>query len=169
MSAVLGILSSATVFCPDIQKLAKKVKNDVRNLWGHCNFTEWSDAKFSSCCQLMKSLVEALKLPKDGERRIIDELGEWETKGTLFCNGRKILILKQIQELLYLFLEITLPPVIISTCPLSCFLLISYPSILSFSLLFQISCLLNLCIFRCWCRFGCRVYRVCKSRNGTVV
>lgn len=84
MSAVLGILSSASVFSPDVQRLAKDVRSDVRNPWGHCNFQEWTDTKLTSCFKLMKDLVQALNLPADDEKRITEELGEWETKGKLF-------------------------------------------------------------------------------------
>lgn len=84
MSAVLNILSRASVFSSDVQNKANGVREQVRNPCSHCNFQEWTDTKLTSCFKLMKDLVQALTLPADDEKRITEELGEWETKGKLF-------------------------------------------------------------------------------------
>ena len=87
LSAVLGIISSASVFTPDVRDLSKEVKNDVRNKWGHCNFLEWDETKFKICFQLIDSLLQALKLPLEDAKRVADELQDWETKGNSFHNN----------------------------------------------------------------------------------
>ncbi|KAK3707100.1 hypothetical protein QZH41_014693 [Actinostola sp. cb2023] len=87
LSAVLGILSNASVFSSAIQKLSKEVRQDVRNEWGHCNFNTWTAVKYSKSFQLMDSLLRALSLTPAEEKRITDELGDWETKGMQLCLG----------------------------------------------------------------------------------
>lgn len=81
LSAVLTILSSASVFSSVIQGLSSNVRSEVRNEWGHCNFPSWNEVKYARCFQLMDSLVRALTLSPVEEKKIIDEIKDWETKG----------------------------------------------------------------------------------------
>jgi hypothetical protein len=82
LSAVLGILSSASVFSSGrVQSSSIDVRKVVRNEWGHCNFDVWKILKFLNCFRLMDSLIRALSLSPAEENRITDELKDWETKG----------------------------------------------------------------------------------------
>ena len=81
MSAVLGILSNASVFHARIQTNAKDVRSKVRNEWGHCNFDHWTEPEFQNCFQLMETLIRSLGLPKADEDKELDDLHDWETKG----------------------------------------------------------------------------------------
>ena len=81
LSAVLGILSNASVFHARIQTNAKDVRTKVRNEWGHCNFDHWTEPEFQNCFQLMETLIRSLGLPKADEDKELDDLHDWETKG----------------------------------------------------------------------------------------
>lgn len=77
LSAVLGILANASVFQPLVQDNAKKVRSQVSNEWGHCNFDHWSDLEFNDCFDLMEALVTSLKLKTADEKKILTRLLEW--------------------------------------------------------------------------------------------
>ena len=81
MSAVLGMLANSSVFHTRIQTNAKDVRSKVRNEWGHCNFDHWNDVEFNNSFQLMETLTRSLGLPDADERKVLDELQEWEIKG----------------------------------------------------------------------------------------
>ena len=80
-SAVLNILERASVFPTPIQTSAKDVRTKVRNEWGHCNFVHWTDVEFQNSFQHMETMVRSLGLPKPDEKKELDELHDWETKG----------------------------------------------------------------------------------------
>ena len=79
LSAVLGILANASVFQPSVQDNARRVRSEVRNEWGHCNFDHWGEIEFTNCFKLMKTLVSSLKRPT--EKEICSDLLEWEKNG----------------------------------------------------------------------------------------
>ena len=81
LSAVLGILERASIFHTLIQTNAKKVRSEVRNEWGHCNFDHWTDVEFQNSFQLMETMVRSLGLPKPDEDKELDGLHDWEKKG----------------------------------------------------------------------------------------
>ena len=81
MSAVLGMLANSSVFHTRIQTNAKDVRSKVRNEWGHCNFDHWNEPDFHYSFQLMETLIRSLGLPVADEKKELDELQEWETKG----------------------------------------------------------------------------------------
>ena len=83
---MLAILASAGIFSTAIQKSSGDVRNEVRNEWGHCNFANWDALKFSKCFQLMESFVRNLNLSKPDEKKVTDDLKDWETKGKLFVS-----------------------------------------------------------------------------------
>ena len=80
-SAVLSLLGKVPVFSNATQSSAKTVKEDVRNEWAHCNFTDWDAVKFQGCFQEMQKLVQSLGLPAADESILLSELNYWETKG----------------------------------------------------------------------------------------
>ena len=75
------MLANSSVFHTRIQKNAKDVRSKVRNEWGHCNFDHWNEPDFNSRFQLMKTLIRSLGLLVADEKKVLDELQEWETKG----------------------------------------------------------------------------------------
>ena len=81
MSAVLGMLANSSVFHTRVQTNAKDVRSKVRNEWGHCNFDHWNEPDFNYSFQLMETLIRSLGLPVTDEKKVLDELQEWETKG----------------------------------------------------------------------------------------
>ena len=85
LSAALGILERASVFHNRVQTNAKDVRSKVRNEWGHCNFDHWTELEFQNSFQLMETMVRSLGLPKADEDKQLDELQDWETKGTYYC------------------------------------------------------------------------------------
>ena len=82
LSAVLGILERASVFHNHVQTNAKDMRSNVRNEWGHCNFDHWTDLEFLHCFQVMETIVRSLGLPKADEQKTLDEIRDWEKKGT---------------------------------------------------------------------------------------
>ncbi|XP_078344242.1 uncharacterized protein LOC144629874 [Oculina patagonica] len=87
LSAVLGILGKASVFHAHVQSNAKDVHSKVRNEWGHCNFDHWTALEYMKCFQFMETLVRSLKLPAPDEKKVVDDLHDWETKGLQLCMG----------------------------------------------------------------------------------
>ncbi|XP_031551272.1 uncharacterized protein LOC116288602 [Actinia tenebrosa] len=85
LSAVLGVLSSASVFSADIQDFSSKVRKDVRNEWAHPNFQTWDETKFADSFNLMNSLLKALKLSSEDENTVADQLKEWENNCVEIC------------------------------------------------------------------------------------
>jgi len=75
------IFSSPNPFL-SIQCTANEVRENVRNKWGHCNFKEWSEDFFSYCFAKLKSLIRSLGLTDGTEKNTLDQLNDWETKGT---------------------------------------------------------------------------------------
>ena len=90
LSAVLGILERASVFQSRIQTNAKKVRSEVRNEWGHCNFDHWTELEFLNTFRLMETMVRSLGLAKADEDKHLDKLQDWETKGTYKHNEQAI-------------------------------------------------------------------------------
>lgn len=60
---------------------AKTVRSDIRNEWAHCNFTNWTEAKFIAAFQSMESLLKNVNLPPEDEKKLCDELNSWKDKG----------------------------------------------------------------------------------------
>ena len=83
-SAVLSLLVDVPVFSNATQSSAKTVREDVRNEWAHCNFTDWDAVKFQGCFQEMRELVHSFGLPTADETTLLSELNDWETKGIFF-------------------------------------------------------------------------------------
>jgi len=89
MSAILRLLgfkNPAPIFhSPDplisIQLSADDVRENVRNKWGHCNVTDWTELLFNDCFSKLKTLVRSLGLTGSMEKTTLDGLTDWETKG----------------------------------------------------------------------------------------
>ena len=89
MSAILRLLgfnNPAPIFhSPNplisIQLSADDVRENVRNTWGHCNVTDWTEAFFNDCFSKLATLVRSLGLTSVMEKMVLDQLSGWETKG----------------------------------------------------------------------------------------
>ena len=88
MTAILRLLGfrnymPAAVFSPHTQTSADDVRENVRNKWGHVDVTEWTDALFNDCFDKLKALVRSLGLTTVVEKNTLDQLADWQTKGTI--------------------------------------------------------------------------------------
>ena len=89
MSAILRLLGfshPAPIFSSpnpliSIQSSADDVRENVRNKWGHCNITDWTEALFNDCFTKLKMLVSSLGLTCNIETTTVDQLSDWQTKG----------------------------------------------------------------------------------------
>ena len=69
------------MFTKRTQALAKDVRDNVRNKWGHFNGTEWTSALFNDCFYKMKDLVNSLPLERNVKKKTLDQLCDWQSKG----------------------------------------------------------------------------------------
>ena len=81
-SAVLALLGKVPVFSLAVQSAANDVKQ-ARNAWAHCVFSDWNPFSFQQRFAEMEKLVKSLGLPIADERYLVNELKDWETKGTV--------------------------------------------------------------------------------------
>ena len=83
---LLGFNNPAPIFYSpnpsiSIQLSANDVRENVRNKWGHCNVTDWTEVFFSDCFTKLKTLVRSLGLTGGMEKITLDQVSDWETKG----------------------------------------------------------------------------------------
>ena len=88
MTAILRLLGfryymPISVFLSHTQALADDVRENVIKKWGHVDVTKWTDALFNDCFDKLKTLVRSLGLTADVEKNILDQLDDWQTKGTI--------------------------------------------------------------------------------------
>ncbi|CAC5416529.1 unnamed protein product [Mytilus coruscus] len=84
------LIVSIDTFPQQVQKVAIKLRSDVRNPWAHCNFDEWDSIKYQTSFQLMHQLIKCLNLNKPDETNVLSELTKWETNGFLFLQGYSV-------------------------------------------------------------------------------
>ncbi|CAG2195420.1 unnamed protein product [Mytilus edulis] len=89
-SALLGLLINIDKFPSIVQKVADKIRSDIRNPWAHCDFSQWDANKYISSFQLMYQLIRNLGFTTTEENRILGDLTIWETNGILFLQGKTI-------------------------------------------------------------------------------
>ena len=80
ISAVLSVICEAAPFIGAAAH-AKTVRSDIRNEWAHCNFNNWTEAKFIAAFLSMESLLKNVNLSTEDEERMCDELNSWKDKG----------------------------------------------------------------------------------------
>ncbi len=83
---LLGFINPAPIFLSpnpliSIQTLADDVRENVRNKWGHCNVTDWTEVLFNDCFSKLETLVRSLGLTGVMEKTALDQLSDWKTKG----------------------------------------------------------------------------------------
>ena len=86
MTAILRLLGFKNympipMFSPHTQASSDDVRENVRNKWGHVDVTEWTNALFDDCFVKLETLVRSLGLAPVVERKVLDELADWQTKG----------------------------------------------------------------------------------------
>ncbi|XP_071138271.1 uncharacterized protein [Mytilus edulis] len=86
-SALINMIINISAFPKKIQTDAEQVLFGIRNPWAHCDFSEWTLAKYKQSFILMKRLVGNLGLSNRDENRILDELKKWAENGQNFLNG----------------------------------------------------------------------------------
>ncbi|XP_063412664.1 uncharacterized protein LOC134695365 [Mytilus trossulus] len=86
-SALLGMVVNISSFQLAVQFDAEKIRSDIRNPWAHCDFTEWTTAKYTDSFQLMEQLVKDLGLYNREENRVLGALNTWATNGQNFLSG----------------------------------------------------------------------------------
>ncbi|XP_022787144.1 uncharacterized protein LOC111327268 isoform X1 [Stylophora pistillata] len=92
---LLGFSNPTPIFSPPnpfilIQSSADDVRNNVRNKWGHCNFSDWTEAFFKDCFVKLETLVRSLGLTGGKEKTVLDELSDWQTKGCQLSMGHAV-------------------------------------------------------------------------------
>ena len=99
-SAALMILEKASCFKREEKDLAKKIKQNTRNPWAHCNFREWDDNKFLESFKDMKELGGVLTLPREREKaELLEGLDSWKENGLrLIGNNVDISLLQEFYE-----------------------------------------------------------------------
>ncbi len=80
ISAVLSVIFEAALFTAAAAH-AKAVRSDIRNEWAHCNFANWTEAKFKAAFQSMEALLKNVSLSPRDEQELCDELNGWKDKG----------------------------------------------------------------------------------------
>ncbi|KAL9979417.1 hypothetical protein ACROYT_G017086 [Oculina patagonica] len=73
-----------------IQTSADNVRENVRNKWGHCNVTDWTEVLFNDCFSKLETLVRSLGLTGGMEKSTLDQLSDWKTKGCQLCMGHAV-------------------------------------------------------------------------------
>ena len=81
-SAVLALLGKVPVFSLAVQSAANDVRQ-ARNAWAHCVFSDWDPLSFPMRFAEMEKLVKSLGLLCANEMYVVNELKDWETKGTV--------------------------------------------------------------------------------------
>ena len=82
MSAILAVICEADPFVTSGAAVeAKKVRQNIRNKWAHCNFSEWTEPLFNVAFQDMESLVKKINLSPPDEKALCDDLDSWKKKG----------------------------------------------------------------------------------------
>ena len=80
ISAVLSVICEAAPFIGAAAH-AKTVRSDVRNEWAHCNFANWTEAKYISAFQSMENLLSNVSLSDETKQNLCDELNSWKRNG----------------------------------------------------------------------------------------
>ena len=80
ISAVLSVICEAAPFVGAAAH-AKAIRSNIRNEWAHCNFANWTEAKFIAAFQSMETLLKNVNLSPQDEQKLCDELNSWKDKG----------------------------------------------------------------------------------------
>ncbi|CAG2185393.1 unnamed protein product [Mytilus edulis] len=78
-SALLGIIVNTDKFPANVQIAAKDVRQEIRNRWTHCDFTEWNSDMYNWSLQKIEDFIYLLQLNKPEESQAIRDLNKWKT------------------------------------------------------------------------------------------
>ncbi|KAM7444987.1 hypothetical protein ABFA07_006517 [Porites harrisoni] len=78
------------MFSLHTQASSDDVRENVRNKWGHVDVTEWTNALFDDCVVKLETLVRSLGLTPVVERKVLNELADWQTKGCQLIMGHTV-------------------------------------------------------------------------------
>ncbi|XP_028391886.1 uncharacterized protein LOC114516561 [Dendronephthya gigantea] len=84
ISAILSVICEAAPFTAAAAD-AKTVRSDIRNEWAHCNFANWTEAKFTAAFLCIETLLKNVNFPPEEEQQIYDDLNTWRDKGLQLC------------------------------------------------------------------------------------
>ena len=87
MTAILNLLGISyyqpkAIFSSLTQTSADDVRKNVRNKWGHFDVREWSETFFNNCFAKLKALMRSLGLTAEKEKKTLEDLYDWQTKGS---------------------------------------------------------------------------------------
>ena len=81
-SAALAVLYCAPPFS-SAARSAELVRTDVRNQWAHCNYAIWTEVKYDTCFDRMKTLVEDLGFAPEEKTEVLADLQLWRKHGKM--------------------------------------------------------------------------------------
>ena len=81
-SAALAVLCCAPPFT-SAKLSAERVRSEVRNEWAHCDDASWTDVKYDTCFDLIKTLVKDLAFAPADEKRLLGKLQLWREHGKI--------------------------------------------------------------------------------------
>ena len=83
ISNLLGIsyYQPNAIFSALTQTSADDARKNVRNKWDHFDVIEWSDTFFDDCFAKLEALVRSLGLIAEKEKKALEDLYDWQTKG----------------------------------------------------------------------------------------
>ena len=81
-SAALAVLCCGPPFT-SAKPTAERVRSEVRNEWAHCDDASWTDVKYDTCFDLMKTLVEKLGFAPAEEEKLLGKLQLWREHGKI--------------------------------------------------------------------------------------
>ncbi|XP_053374587.1 uncharacterized protein LOC123532002 isoform X1 [Mercenaria mercenaria] len=86
-SALLALVINIDKFPQNLRTASKTVRDDVRNLWAHCNFSEWDNPRYQNSFLQMEHLIQCMKLQKQEEVDLLKLLATWKTNGSALLQG----------------------------------------------------------------------------------
>ncbi|XP_053388695.1 uncharacterized protein LOC128551805, partial [Mercenaria mercenaria] len=86
-SALLALIINIDMFPQALRTASEAVRDDVRNLWAHCNFNEWDNPRYQNSFLLMEHLIQCMKLQKQEEVDVLKLLATWKANGSALLQG----------------------------------------------------------------------------------
>ena len=82
LSAALSILCWAPNFVFQAVDIIAAEVRSVRNEWGHCKSSKWTESYYLDCFSLMEKLIKRMNLPATlDQANILEELETWRKTG----------------------------------------------------------------------------------------
>ena len=81
-SAALAVLCCSPLFSAAVLS-AELVRCEVRNEWAHCDYASWTEVKYDTCFDHMKTLVNDLGFAPAENTELLAELQLWRKNGKI--------------------------------------------------------------------------------------